>query len=126
MLSTAVLAHRAYHVRGLPAPEPLDWQQAISDLRNLSVPEPPQRLDTALLVELYHQDVEQDFGPNSCSFCHESFQPSREAERRANAAVKRLLPSLQTMEWMDWFSPSHLAVSRYDVGNLVTPEPNAA
>ncbi|KAG9096008.1 hypothetical protein FRC06_009177, partial [Ceratobasidium sp. 370] len=123
MPSTVVLAHRVYHTRGLAEPAQLDWQRAMSDLHGLPIPEPPQRLDSAQLVAFYHQVAEQEFGPETCNFCHESFQPSRQAERGANAVIKELLPSLQTIEWMDWFSPSHLGVSSHFVGTVAATEP---
>ncbi|QRV74693.1 hypothetical protein RhiJN_02708 [Ceratobasidium sp. AG-Ba] len=123
MHSNAVLAHRAYHVRGVPAPDGVDWQQALSVVENIPVPQPPARLDQNLLVKFYHQDAEPDFGPDSCAFCYESFEPSRGAEARANRIIKRLLPGLQIMEWMDWFSPSHRGVSQHAIGDLV-PVPN--
>ncbi|KAG8700423.1 hypothetical protein FRC12_016352 [Ceratobasidium sp. 428] len=122
MHSTIVLAHRVYHMRGLPEPVPVEWQQALFDLQGAPIAVPPQRPDSAPLVDFYHRldESELSFGPDSCTSCHESFQPSRGAERRANAILKELLPDLEVVEWMDWFSPSHTGVSQHSVGNMVT------
>jgi hypothetical protein len=127
MPSNVVLAHRAYHTRGLHEPAQFTWQQALVELLGLALPEPPQQLDVSHLIALYHQTPEPDFGPDACTFCRDdSFGPSKEAERRGNAILKERLPSLQNIEWMDWFSPSHLGVSRHFVGGTSEPvAPNA-
>jgi hypothetical protein len=126
MPSNIVLAHRAYHSRGLAEPAQVNWQQALVDLLGLTAPVPPQQLDASHLIALYHQTPELDFGRDACRFCRDDhFGPSKEAERRGNATLKERLPSLQNIEWMDWFSPSHLGVSRHFVGTTsepVTPE----
>ncbi|CAE6456142.1 unnamed protein product [Rhizoctonia solani] len=114
--STAVLAHRAYHVRKEAAPALINWQQALTDAAvHHAVNGPP---DVSLLVEFYYPSPapEPDFGPDSCSFCREAFyDQSKDFERSASAVMKTIIPSLEIVEWMDWFTPSHLGVSRYDV-----------
>ncbi|ELU40431.1 hypothetical protein AG1IA_05535 [Rhizoctonia solani AG-1 IA] len=115
--SATVLAHRAYHLREVAAPVPVNWQQALIDSgQQPAVNEPP---DEPLLIEFYHRDEEAEskFGPDTCSFCRDGFyEQSRALERSASAVMKAMVPSLESVEWMDWFSPYHLGVSRCDVG----------
>lgn len=114
--SIIVLAHRAFHVRGMQAPLQLTWQQALTDLLNLSQTEPPQEPQSSQLVALYHQAPEAKFGPDTCSFCRDlALEESGAAEHAANAILKNLVPSLRTIEWMSWFTPSHLGVSSHVV-----------
>ncbi|KAG8753556.1 hypothetical protein FRC11_007313, partial [Ceratobasidium sp. 423] len=114
--STIVLAHRAYHVRKEAAPALINWQQALTDaVVHHGVNGLP---DASQLVEFYHHTpvTEAGFGPNSCSFCQDAFyDQSKNSERSASAIMKTIIPSLENVEWMDWFTPSHLGVSRYDV-----------
>lgn len=120
--SIIVLAHRAYHVRGINAPPQLTWQQAVTDLFNLPQTEPPQQPESSRLVSLYHQAPEAKFGPDTCSFCRDlALQESEAAERAANSILKNLVPSLQRIGWMSWFTPSHLGVSSY----LMDPAPTS-
>ncbi|KAG9124055.1 hypothetical protein FRC07_013041 [Ceratobasidium sp. 392] len=126
MPSAIALAHRAYHTRGLAEPAPVEWQQALLDLQGTPIVEPPGQPDSTPLVDLYHRmdSTEREFGPKTCTFCHESFQPSRGAECRANDVLKGLLPNLQVVEWMDWFSPSHTGISQHLVGTTSASEPS--
>lgn len=114
--STAVLAHRAYHVQNQPEPAHIQWHQALIDLGIADARQPP---NPALLISLYHQKPEPNFGPNSCILCHDAFfNQSKNAEQNASAVMKENIPSLETVEWMDWFSPSHLGASSYTVSSL--------
>ncbi|CAE6435380.1 hypothetical protein ACGC1H_002877 [Rhizoctonia solani] len=114
--STTVLAHRAYHIRKEAAPAPINWQQALVDAAGPhGVNEPP---GIPQLVEFYYhsQAMEAEFGPDSCSFCRDAFHDqSKDFQRGASAVMKNTIPSLEVVEWMDWFTPSHLGVSRHDV-----------
>jgi hypothetical protein len=113
-----VLAHRAYHTRKQPGPVQIHWQQALIDLGNSNT-EPDRPPDVSRLISLYHQIPEVDFGPDSCTFCREAFlAQSKHAEQSASVVMKETIPSLQTVEWMDWFSPSHLGTTCYSVGSL--------
>ncbi|KAH7341840.1 hypothetical protein B0J17DRAFT_715004 [Rhizoctonia solani] len=113
--STVVLAHRAYHTRKEAAPALINWQQALTNAAvHHGVNGAP---DVSLLVEFYHHapTSEAEFGPDSCSFCREAFyNQSKDFERSASAVMKTIIPSLEIVEWMDWFTPSHLGVSRYE------------
>ncbi|KAG8712419.1 hypothetical protein FRC11_000190 [Ceratobasidium sp. 423] len=117
--STVVLAHRAYHVRKEAAPAPINWQQALTDAaghHNLNGPP-----DASQLIEIYHNAsvTETNFGPDSCSFCRDAFyDQSKGFESSASSVMKTIIPSLEKVEWMDWFTPAHLGVSRYDVASL--------
>ncbi|CAE6443817.1 unnamed protein product [Rhizoctonia solani] len=114
--STAVLAHRAYHLRKEPAPALINWQQALIDsAEHQDTSRPPE---AAQLVDFYYrtQAMDANFGPDSCSFCRDAFyNQSKDFERGASTVMKTIVPSLETVEWMDWFSPSHLGISRYEV-----------
>ncbi|KAF8599665.1 hypothetical protein BDV93DRAFT_560140 [Ceratobasidium sp. AG-I] len=112
--SSAVLAHRLYHIRGLPAPAMIDWQQAIplAQIPPIQGNETPE-LEPASsedLVSLLHQpSSEPDFGPETCSLCvEEILDISQAAESNANQILKQLVPSLEIVEWMGWFTPGHL------------------
>ncbi|KAF8599677.1 hypothetical protein BDV93DRAFT_295290 [Ceratobasidium sp. AG-I] len=119
--SSIVLAHRVYHRRGLPAPEIIEWQQAIPlvELPAESEPEEQQPRDpatTAQLISLLHQpDPDTEFGPeHNCTLCTElTSQISEDAERRANAILANLVPSLSQIQWMAWLTPKHLGVHTY-------------
>ncbi|EUC64858.1 hypothetical protein RSOL_493180 [Rhizoctonia solani AG-3 Rhs1AP] len=114
--STTVLAHRAYHIRNEPAPAPINWQQALVDAAGPhGVNGPP---DVSQLVEFYYHSgaMEAEFGPDSCSFCRDAFHDqSKDFQRSASAVMKTIVPSLEIVEWMNWFTPFHLGVSRHDV-----------
>ncbi|CAE6461924.1 unnamed protein product [Rhizoctonia solani] len=112
--STTVLAHRAYHVRKEAAPAPVNWQQALIDATH-DANGPPE---VSKLVELYYRApaMEAEFGPDSCTFCRDSFyNQSNDFQRSASAVMKTVVPSLEMIEWMDWFTPFHRGVSRHDV-----------
>ncbi|KAF8599676.1 hypothetical protein BDV93DRAFT_295031 [Ceratobasidium sp. AG-I] len=128
--SSIVLAHRLYHRRGLPAPEAIEWQQAIPlaetqqiiETIEAGAAEPGQATQThdpattAQLISLLHQpDPETEFGPeHNCALCTESTsQISEDAERRANAILTNLVPSLSQIQWMAWLTPKHLGVHTY-------------
>lgn len=114
MPSTATLAHRVFHARNLPAPPTIEWQQALAappnvdqDLEQLQDPQaqPPQIPD---LISLLHRPPE----PETCKLCwEESSTSTQSAEESANRILKELVPGLQRIEWMDWFTPFHLGVS---------------
>lgn len=118
-----MLAHRAYHDRGLNAPAQLTWQQALTDLYNLAQSDPPQQPETSQLISLYHRLPEEKFGLDTCPFCRDpALQESIEAEQGANAIIRFLVPSLLTIEWMSWFTPSHLGVNSYRMDPVLIPE----
>lgn len=78
--------------------------------------EPPHLPEVSQLISLYHQEPEADFGPDTCTFCREAFfEGAKDAERSASTVMKRIVPSLETVEWMDWFTPSHHGASCYCV-----------
>lgn len=121
--SIMVLAHRAYHIRGTDAPLQLTWQQALTDLLNLPQTQPPQQPESSQLVSLYHQTPEAKFGPDTCSFCRDlALEDSGAAEHAANLILKNLVPSLRRIEWMSWFTPSHLGVSSHPMDPAATSE----
>ncbi|KAG8794989.1 hypothetical protein FRC12_019316 [Ceratobasidium sp. 428] len=113
MPADAVCAHRFYHTKNMPMPP----RPSSPHIQQRSIAEPSPWSDEAQLVSLYNQLPEKNFGPTTCEFClSEFFQASRAAESRANTILRALLPKLSTIEWMDWFSDSHLGVSRYVEG----------
>ncbi|KAG8777369.1 hypothetical protein FRC12_000419 [Ceratobasidium sp. 428] len=112
-----VCAHRFYHTKNLAAPP----RPSSPHIQQRSIAEPSPWFDMAQRVSLYNQLPEKIFGPNTCEFClSEFFQAARAAESRANTILRALLPKLSTIEWMDWFSDSHLGVSRYVEGVAAT------
>ncbi|KAF8599671.1 hypothetical protein BDV93DRAFT_609111 [Ceratobasidium sp. AG-I] len=122
--SSIVLAHRLYHRRGLPAPEVIEWQQAIPLAESVESAEieleqalqPRGSATTAQLITLLHQpDHEIEFGPeHNCALCMEvTSQITEDAERRANAILANLVPSLIQVQWMAWLTPGHLGVHTY-------------
>lgn len=116
MPSSVVLAHRFYHVRGLPAPDVIDWQQAVGLVLGEQTNDatPPRPVQTSELVSFLHTNCEQDFGPESCKFCWDQlYQPMQDAEKSANQILKGVVPSLEYVEWMNWFTPRHLGFSRH-------------
>jgi hypothetical protein len=124
--TSAVLAHRLHHSRGEPAPETINWQLTIPLIQHPVTPQAennaiqvdPPPLDPATtedLVELLHQpDSDFDSNQGICSFCVSEFlQENQDSEAAANAILKGLVPSLETIQWMGWFTPKHLGVNQY-------------
>ncbi|KAF8717687.1 hypothetical protein RHS02_09282, partial [Rhizoctonia solani] len=125
--SATVLAHRAYHLREVAAPVPVNWQQALIDSgQQPAVNEPP---DEPLLIEFYHRDEEAEskFGPDTCSFCRDGFyEQSRALERSASAVMKamvsadamsaRVLPEFEVDKILN-LKPSPNANDRYAFSN---------
>ncbi|KAG9081829.1 hypothetical protein FS749_007356 [Ceratobasidium sp. UAMH 11750] len=115
--STTVLAHRLYHRHNIPAPPVIQWQQEFlfTQLSALApdAAEPPTI--EALISVLHEPDPESEFGPRgTCTRCFEAANGiGRNAEASANAILKGLLPSLEKIQWMNWFSPGHLGFSSY-------------
>ncbi|KAG8773498.1 hypothetical protein FRC12_002511 [Ceratobasidium sp. 428] len=117
--STTVLAHRIYHRRNLPAPAVINWQQAIPQAQP-PVPEADEQPEpgtmTEQLISLLHEPaVGNEFHPDHiCAMCFETVdQISHRAEVGANKILKELIPSLEKIQWMDWFSPGHLGLKTY-------------
>ncbi|KAG9124454.1 hypothetical protein FRC07_011581 [Ceratobasidium sp. 392] len=123
--STTILAHRLYHRRNMAAPELIEWQHAIppailpdgaitDDMALLNLP--PATTDQLSLI-LYETDPIEEFGSDyMCELCVESVsQTGCDAETRANAILKNLLPSLTSMQWMAWLSPDHTGVNSYEL-----------
>ncbi|KAG8718350.1 hypothetical protein FRC08_005443 [Ceratobasidium sp. 394] len=123
--STTILAHRLYHKRNVAAPEHIEWQHAIplaslpadvvlDDAAQLNLT--PASTDQLSSI-LYQTDPREEFGPEStCGFCVESLsQIGDDAETRANAILKNLLPNLTSVQWMAWFSPDHLGVNVHEL-----------
>ncbi|KAG9080528.1 hypothetical protein FS749_007987 [Ceratobasidium sp. UAMH 11750] len=108
--SNIVLAHRAFHSQNLPAPAVIDWQQVIPPVDgDAAAGHTPQVRN---LVSLLHQPAETDFSVDSCIFCREqSYAATKAAEQNANDILKAVIPSLQRVDWMSWFSPRHLGIS---------------
>jgi len=118
MPSSAVLAHRVYHAQDRPAPHIIDWQQAVP-LALQGQTDEPRPAQVSQLVTLLHTNSEQDFDHNSCKFCKdESYDIMQTAERNANQILKEVVPSLECVEWMDWFTPGHLGVSPHRYKSL--------
>ncbi|QRV89400.1 hypothetical protein RhiJN_17418 [Ceratobasidium sp. AG-Ba] len=116
--SSAVLAHRLYHTRGLPAPAIIDWQQAIPLAQQpLNIhPVNPVQVEpatTSALIDLLHQpDLDFDASQPMCSLCLAEFSEANwSAETAAASILKEVVPSLETIQWMNWFSPRHLGLS---------------
>ncbi|KAG8701665.1 hypothetical protein FRC08_003968 [Ceratobasidium sp. 394] len=116
--SATVLAHRLYHRHNRPAPPVIQWQQEflfeqLSTLANNAPTEPPT---TEQLMSFLHEpDPENEFGPGGmCVICIDAAEEiSRSSEARASAILKVLVPSLEEIQWMNWFSPGHLGFSSY-------------
>ncbi|KAG8794994.1 hypothetical protein FRC12_019321 [Ceratobasidium sp. 428] len=116
--SSAVLGHRLYHTRGRLAPETIDWQLAIplaqqhlDDAAEDPIQVEPANTE-ALITLLYQSDSEFD---GTCNFCVNQYgQANRDAEASANSILVGLVPSLETIQWMNWFTPKHLGVSSHD------------
>ncbi|KAG8794982.1 hypothetical protein FRC12_019309 [Ceratobasidium sp. 428] len=107
---SVVLAHRAFHSQSLPAPDVVDWQQAVPAGDGNA--EPPQNaIQVQNLVSLLHQRsvLEESFSVDSCLFCQEQYYVATSAaEESASAILKASIPSLHRVEWMGWFTPQHL------------------
>lgn len=113
--SDIVLAHRLYHRRGLPAPEPMLWLEA-TPLAETEMPGSPEQATTSRRISLLHQpDPETEFGPgHNCALCTElTSQITEDSERSANAILSKLVPSLSQVQRMRWLSPKHLGVGTY-------------
>ncbi|KAF8594012.1 hypothetical protein BDV93DRAFT_549352 [Ceratobasidium sp. AG-I] len=116
MPSSAVLAHRVFHVRKLPVPNVIEWQQAVTlalqeEANDLTF---PRLVQISELVTLLHTNCEQDFGLDSCGPCRDqSYQSTLDAEQNANQILKEVVPSLECVEWMNWFTPGHLGLSHH-------------
>ncbi|KAF8688992.1 hypothetical protein RHS03_09210, partial [Rhizoctonia solani] len=113
MPSAAMLAHRCFHVYGQPAPPQINWQTALTLTSPDTVdpqpqpqpPPPPTPPQVSDLIALLHQEPEE----KNCERCREeSFDLSRSATTSANRILKKGVPSLERIEWMDWFTPKHL------------------
>ncbi|CAE6510454.1 unnamed protein product [Rhizoctonia solani] len=106
--STAILAHRCFHVHNQPAPPQINWQAALAPPPNAAAPQlqqqPPQVSD---LIALLHQAPEE----KECQWCREEFfVPSESTVTSTNRILKAAVPSLDYIEWMDWFTPKHLGI----------------
>ncbi|KAG8784457.1 hypothetical protein FRC12_018677 [Ceratobasidium sp. 428] len=117
--SSAVLGHRLYHTRGRLAPDAIDWQLAIPLAQQLlddDAGENPVHVEpanTEVLINLLHQS-DSEFDDNTCSLCATQYrQANQDAEANANNILIGLVPSLETIQWMNWFTPKHLGVSSY-------------
>ncbi|KAG8702943.1 hypothetical protein FRC08_003156 [Ceratobasidium sp. 394] len=99
--STTVLAHRLYHRRNLPAPDVIEWQQAIlqAQLPDLVPDIQVEPATTNQLISLLHDPDPKKINTN--------------AETSANAILKESLPSLEKVQWMNWLSPGHLGLDSY-------------
>ncbi|KAG8703311.1 hypothetical protein FRC09_004232 [Ceratobasidium sp. 395] len=122
--STTVLAHRIYHIRNVPAPAAIEWQQAIPQAPLLgpdadALAEPDAQFEHAAieqLISLLHDfNSANDFNTSRiCTMCFEAVDHiSRSAETSANAILKELIPSLEKIQWMNWLSPRHLGLNTY-------------
>ncbi|KAF8599659.1 hypothetical protein BDV93DRAFT_546748 [Ceratobasidium sp. AG-I] len=117
MPSSAVLAHRVFHARKIPTPEVIEWQQAVAitlqeQADSFNPARPAQISD---LISLLHRNPEQNLGCGNCEICwDQSHQSSREAESSGSKILKEVIPSLECVEWMDWFTIQHLGYS-YEV-----------
>ncbi|KAG9082807.1 hypothetical protein FRC06_004845 [Ceratobasidium sp. 370] len=116
--STTVLVHRLYHRRNMPVPPVVEWQQAflLAQLSVLAVNTPAELPTTEQIISFLHEpDPETEFGPGGmCTICFDTVsEVGRSAEASANAILKGLVPSLEKIQWMDWFTPGHLGLSSY-------------
>ncbi|KAG8723924.1 hypothetical protein FRC09_001189, partial [Ceratobasidium sp. 395] len=121
--STTILAHRVYHRRNMTSPEIIQWQHAValaglSDnvvLNDAEIADLPSASTNQLSSVIYQADPYEEFGlERTCESCTESIsQIGRDAETRANAILKNLLPNLTSVEWMAWLSPNHLGVNAH-------------
>ncbi|KAG8710771.1 hypothetical protein FRC11_004149 [Ceratobasidium sp. 423] len=113
--STTVLAHRLFHTQNLPVPPIIDWHTHITPLPNPNqngqdLQPQPQYAQISDLVRLLHQTPEEEI----CNQCwQELVADTYAAELSATRILKATLPSLQEVEWMDWFSPLHLGVQSW-------------
>ncbi|CAE6410990.1 unnamed protein product [Rhizoctonia solani] len=94
MPSTAVLAHRCFHIHEQPAPPQINWQAALTPMLPDTVdPQPqPQSPQASDLIALLHQ------------------APEEKDLTSANRILKEVIPNLDRVEWMDWFTSKHLGV----------------
>ncbi|KDN50550.1 hypothetical protein RSAG8_01048, partial [Rhizoctonia solani AG-8 WAC10335] len=112
--STTVLAHRLFHARNLLVPPVINWQTQLNPPPNPNPnqdgqdPQPqPQLAQISDLIALLHQAPEKE----TCKHCsQELFAGTQSIEISATRILKEILPSLELVEWMDWFSPFHLGV----------------
>ncbi|KAG8718483.1 hypothetical protein FRC08_005171 [Ceratobasidium sp. 394] len=112
--STLVLSHRLFHTHDQPVPEHFSWQDAtaaLSVLHNETQANTPAG-QLSRLISLLHQPAEAEFDEDTCRHCRDStFQESLDAERSANAILQQGIPSLESIAWMNWFTPNHLGLS---------------
>ncbi|CAE6510458.1 unnamed protein product, partial [Rhizoctonia solani] len=109
--STTVLAHRLFHARDLPVPPIINWQTHLPPLnpnQNEQGPQPqPQLAQISDLIALLHQEPEEE----TCKQCTQDFFVATQShEISATTILVKNLPSLELVEWMDWFSPFHSGV----------------
>ncbi|KEP53897.1 putative F-box-like domain protein [Rhizoctonia solani 123E] len=112
--STTILAHRLFHARNLPVPPVINWQTQLhppldpNPNENTQDPQPqPQLAQISDLIALLHQAPEKE----TCKECwQEFFAGTQSAEISATQILKGILPRLELVEWMNWFSPFHLGI----------------
>lgn len=110
--STTVLAHRLFHARNLPVPPIINWQTELAPPHNPNQngqgPQPqPPLAQIPELVALLHQAPEKEI----CEQCQRDYLAGTQAaEISATNILKKILPSLELVEWMNWFSPFHLGL----------------
>ncbi|CAE7169718.1 unnamed protein product [Rhizoctonia solani] len=113
--STTVLAHRLFHTGNLPVPPTINWQALfiLHPDQNGQLPQPqPESTQVSDLITLLHRLPEED----TCERCRQDyFTDTRSIEEDAAGILKRAIPSLELIEWMDWFSSFHLGVRSYPV-----------
>ncbi|KAG8699224.1 hypothetical protein FRC09_006746, partial [Ceratobasidium sp. 395] len=122
--STTVLVHRIYHIRNVPTPAAVEWQQAVPQAPLLApdadaLAEPDSQSEHAAieqLISLLHNfNSANEFNTSRiCTMCLEAVDHiSRSAETSANVILKELVPSLEKIQWMNWLSPRHLDLNTY-------------
>ncbi|KAF8594014.1 hypothetical protein BDV93DRAFT_549353 [Ceratobasidium sp. AG-I] len=102
MPSSAVLAHKASHVRNLPAPTVIDWQQAVPLAIQRTTDEiQPRPTGIPELVSVLHWNPKEQFELDSCSVKNNAIE-----RRRIQKTSKPGRHSARhSLEWIEGCAP---------------------